>query len=68
MTDDETTPPADPEAPDPATPEIVGPAQVMRVAGFDPDLVRAVIVTPVAVYAVAVDCPEPIDPPTEEQP
>lgn len=57
MTDDTTVP--DPVAP------ALDPAGVIRAAGFDPDTVRAVVVTPWSVVAIADAYPEPYVPPAE---
>jgi hypothetical protein len=46
--DRHVTPPADPT-----------PAEAIRALGFDPDRVRAVVLTPTSVVAIAADYPEP---------
>lgn len=41
---------------------------LLRALGFDPDGVQAVVVTPVAAYAITPDYPEPTNPPAPEVP
>jgi len=56
----ETTPAPDQQA-DP--PEATTPTDAIRSLGFDPDTVQALVLTPSSVVAIAVDYPEPHNPP-----
>jgi hypothetical protein len=47
----------------PAAPEDRTPRGLMRHAGYDPDVVKAVLITGDAVIAIAADYPEPYVPP-----
>lgn len=50
-------------------PPSMDPAQAIRALGFDPEGVRAVILTPTSgPVAIATDYPEPYVMPTEEAP
>lgn len=46
----------------PSLPSISYP-DLLRALGFNPDDVQAVVVTPVAAYAITPDYPEPTNPP-----
>lgn len=38
-------------------------AAIWQLLGFDPETTQTVILTPTSVVAVAIDYPEPLDPP-----